>query len=63
LWLRDKSRDDIIIKYSHSYSIGSGISKGKKNPFYDLTESKLVLRKDLSQELGFRIITAFPVIK
>ena len=29
----------------------------------DLTKSKVLLVKDVTQELGFKIIAAFPVIK
>ncbi len=61
-WFNDPLKDQIVLEFSHQYSIGNGILKGKKKPFYDLINSKIVLEKDITQECGFKILTAFPVI-
>ena len=61
-WLSKSMSDELILESSHLHSIGNGIFKGKKSPFYNLTNSRIVLKKDLSCELGFKIVTAFPII-
>lgn len=64
-WLKSNpsSKDQIVIEFSHSYSIGCGVPKGGKIPIYNLISSQIVLRPDSTQMLGFKIATAFPIIK
>ena len=50
-------------EYLHSYDIGKGIIKGKKNAPCDLAKSKIVLIPSQADELGFKILTAFPIPK
>ncbi|HLC07326.1 MAG TPA: RNase A-like domain-containing protein [Candidatus Babeliales bacterium] len=63
IWLCDESKNELILEFSHSYTIGNGIFKGKNNPYYDLKYSRIVLEKNSKLELGFKILTAFPIIK
>ena len=46
--------------FLHSYSIGTGIIKGKKNGLSPLSKSKIILVPCSSNEFGFEIITSFP---
>ena len=61
-WLNDPLIDKIIIEFSHTHPIGSVVPKVKKNPLYNLTNSRMVLKKDLTSGFGFKIVTAFPII-
>jgi hypothetical protein len=61
-WLEKGLKDQIVIEYLHSYPIGEGIYKGKHNPYYNLRGSRMIMNKDINQELGFTILTAFPII-
>ncbi len=64
LWLRDNtSKDKLIIDFSHKYSIGYGVLKGNRTPIYDLTKSRMVLIKDAAQDIGFKILTTFPIVE
>jgi|GEM_PF-1236035 len=60
LWLNNPSETQIILECSHSHITGKGFFNCKKSPFYNLTGSKIILKKDPTLELGFKIITAFP---
>ena len=62
LWLSNPLKDQIVLEFTHLHPIGMGIFKGKKNPFYNLMNSRIVLERDLGCELGFKILTAFPII-
>lgn len=62
LWLSNSLEDQMVLELSHLHSIGKGITKGKRNLVYDLTNSRIVLKKDIAHELGFKIITAFPIV-
>ncbi len=50
-------------EYLHSHDIGKGIIKGKKNSLCNLVTSKIVLIPSQADELGFKILTAFPIPK
>jgi hypothetical protein len=63
LWLNDKLKDQLVLEFSHSYSIGSVASKIKGSSLCNLMNSRIVLEKDLIHELGFKILTAFPIVK
>ncbi|WP_371864219.1 hypothetical protein [Parageobacillus thermoglucosidasius] len=43
--------------------MGKGVLRDKKHVVYNLTNSRVVLIRDSTQELGFRILTAFPIVK
>lgn len=60
-WLQNSEKDTLILEFSHKHPIGTGVLKGKRTPFYDLKTSRIVLEKDYKQELGFKILTAFPI--
>ena len=47
----------------HSYHIGEGIIKGKKNGLHHLNQSRIVLTPCSTNEFGFEIITSFPINK
>jgi hypothetical protein len=49
-------------EFLHSREIGNGIIKGKKNGVYSLYSSRVVLLADLSSELGFKIVSSFPIV-
>lgn len=48
--------------FIHSQEIGNGIFKGKKNRLHSLNSSRVVLLADSSNELGFKIVTSFPIV-
>ena len=62
LWLNDPLENQIILEFSHSYPLGKGVLKGKKAPFNNLTSSRIVLKKDVTHDFGFKIVTAFPIL-
>jgi hypothetical protein len=63
-WLvNDPIRKEIVVECSHSYTLGKGTLKSKKSPCYNLASSRMILRRDDTQSIGFKIITAFPVMK
>jgi hypothetical protein len=49
--------------FLHTYQIGQGVIKGKKNALHPLTESRIVLIPCSTNEFGFEIITSFPIPK
>ena len=52
-----------VFECSHSYSVGEGIIKGKKNALQPLTGSRIILTPCSTNELGFEIVTSFPIFK
>jgi hypothetical protein len=63
-WLQSSLADDQkAFDWGHAYGVGEGILQGKKNITYGLKTSKIVLEPDATLELGFKIITAFPVCR
>ncbi|MFS0558362.1 polymorphic toxin-type HINT domain-containing protein [Brevibacillus sp. 179-C9.3 HS] len=63
LWINESDTGRKIFEMDHAFPIGKGVLQDKKKIKYDLTYSRLVLVRDLSQEWGFKILTAFPVVK
>lgn len=49
--------------FLHSYPIGEGIIKGKKNALHSLNESIIVLTPCSTNEFGFEIVTSYPIPK
>jgi hypothetical protein len=62
-WLKSNMTTPKVFEFSHKHPVGLGVLGGKKNPIYDLTRSKVVLEKDATQALGFKILTAFPIME
>jgi hypothetical protein len=62
-WINESDTSRKIFDVSHTYAIGKGVLEDKKHVVYDLKNSRMVLVRDESQEFGFKIITAFPIIK
>ena len=69
-WLNDsKSDPKLVIEANHNYEIGFGVStknsgnSASKQVTYGLTDSKIILTKDSSQQNGYKILTGFPVFK
>ena len=62
LWLKNESSAPKTFDFLHKYPIGDAVTKGSRNPVYDLTVSKVVLKKDSTYDLGFKMITAFPIV-
>lgn len=61
-WLKNYTNDQkLSLNHSHNFPIGSGVPLGKKIPIHGLKNSRVVLKKDATMELGFKIITAFPI--
>jgi superfamily II DNA helicase RecQ len=62
-WLKGNpsSKDHFVAEFLHENPVGHSVSKGNKTPTYDLTKSRVCLRPDPTNELGFKIITAFPI--
>ncbi|HDR4570981.1 RNase A-like domain-containing protein [Bacillus cytotoxicus] len=50
-----------VFDVEHTYGIGKGVLEDKKQVLYNLNKSRVVLIKDNSSELGFRILTSFPL--
>ena len=70
LWLTEGYPIFRVFEYNHNYPIGYGFLKTDDlSPFtleessikYSLMQSKIVLEIDQSQDLGFRLVTAFPI--
>lgn len=61
-WLESGSEARKIFDVESANSIGKGVLQDKSTVIYNLTKSRVVLVKDATQDLGFRIITAFPTI-
>ncbi|WP_202882524.1 RNase A-like domain-containing protein [Gracilibacillus saliphilus] len=62
-WINNSDTGRKVFDVSHKNSIGKGALEDKKQIIYDLTNSRVVLIRDTSSELGFRILTSFPVDK
>ncbi|MFC1894575.1 RNase A-like domain-containing protein [Candidatus Dependentiae bacterium] len=62
LWIKSESSAPKTFDFLHKHSIGKSIAKNKKNPICGLTKSRIVLKKNFMCELGFKIITAFPIV-
>lgn len=63
-WLNDK--DSLTTKAftaKHDHPIGKGVEEGSKHVNYNLDESKIILKKDPSQQLGFMILTGHPIVE
>lgn len=72
LWLWNNSSAFKIFEFIHKHPIGYVFLKDKDvSPFnlkkskiaHDLLGSKMILEIDSTQELGFKILTAFPIVK
>jgi hypothetical protein len=64
IWLKTSSlKEQKAFDFIHRYEIGMGVLKGKNKLFLNLTKSKIILEPDPFLEFGFKIITAFPIIK
>jgi glutamyl/glutaminyl-tRNA synthetase len=71
-WLTNNSPVFKKFEFKHSQPIGCGFLKSEDlSPYsleesgisYDLAGSRIVLEIDSNQDLGFRIVTAFPIMK
>lgn len=62
-WLVEDLEEQIVLEHTHQYPIGEGLYKRKHATYHDLVASKIVIIRDINQELGFTILTAFPTIK
>ncbi|QUG43828.1 hypothetical protein KD050_12400 [Psychrobacillus sp. INOP01] len=62
-WLNESDTGRKMFDVSHKNPIGKGALEDKKQVIYDLTNSRVILIRDTTNELGFRILTGFPVIK
>lgn len=60
-WLKSNPTKPKVLEFSHKYEIGYGVQKGNMPPIYGLKKSRIILEKDSTQKLGFKIITAFPL--
>jgi hypothetical protein len=61
-WLENSPLNKTTFDITHEISIGKGVLQDKSTVIYNLTKSRVVLVKDATQELGFKILTAFPII-
>ena len=57
------SKQYFLSEWSHSYEVGYGVAAGSKNMTYGIKETQLYLVKDLSSNLGFKMITGYPLMK
>ncbi|WP_248565397.1 RNase A-like domain-containing protein [Paenibacillus sp. L3-i20] len=62
-WVNESEKARVVFDVKHDNAIGKGVLQDKKTVKYDLNYSRIVVVKDVNQELGFRIITAFPIVK
>lgn len=60
-WLHEEGSPRKIFDVTHEYGIGKGVLSDKKQIIYDLNKSRAILIKDNSSELGFKILTSFPI--
>ena len=61
-WLKSNLTTPKGFECMHKHSLGNGLFKGKKNIIDGLLQSRIVLEKDKKQNIGFKILTAFPTI-
>ncbi|TCP27841.1 putative toxin of predicted polymorphic toxin system, partial [Scopulibacillus darangshiensis] len=62
-WLNNSETGRKVFDMTHSNSIGKGVLSDKKHVLKNLTKSRIVLVRDSTQDLGFRIVTSFPIPK
>ncbi|WP_303745850.1 RNase A-like domain-containing protein, partial [Bacillus pseudomycoides] len=62
-WLNESDTGRKIFDVSHKNPIGKGALEDKKQVIYNLTNSRVVLIRDSTNELGFRVLTGFPIVK
>ncbi|MGF7048369.1 hypothetical protein J2T13_002877 [Paenibacillus sp. DS2015] len=62
-WLNESDTGRKMFDVSHKNPVGKGVLEDKKQVIYDLNDSRVVLIRDSTQELGFKILTSFPIIK
>ena len=61
-WLRSNQHiKQKAFEFLHDNTIGYGVTQGKKCPVYNLKVSKVVIEIDKTQDLGFKILTSFPM--
>ncbi|MDC2864640.1 RNase A-like domain-containing protein [Bacillus sp. BP-3] len=60
-WLNEEKGGRKVFDVEHKYSIGKGVLEDKKQVMYNLNKSRVVLIRDSSSEVGFRILTSFPL--
>jgi hypothetical protein len=60
-WFTNSTKDQMVLEFSYQYPIGTAMLNKKKNPLYNLTYLRIILRRDLTNEFGFKILTAFPI--
>ncbi len=61
-WIVNEETHRKMFDAVHVNPIGKGAFGGKKQIVYNLTKSRIVLVRDLSSELGFKVLTAFPIV-
>lgn len=62
-WLQDSyNQNPLVVECNHWYEIGYGAQAGSQHITYGLTSSKIFMVKDSSVSLGFKIITAYPLL-
>ncbi|MGM9968246.1 MAG: RNase A-like domain-containing protein [Rummeliibacillus sp.] len=62
-WLNETDAGRKIFDVSHKNPVGKGALEDNKQVINNLTDSRVVLVRDSTQELGFKILTSFPIIK
>jgi hypothetical protein len=64
MWTKNGLPNDRkAFQWLHANDIGIGVLKGKKTAIDGLRESRIALEIDHTKEFGFKIITAFPIVK
>ena len=57
-----KDRPTKAFIYSHTRPLGFGVAEDKKTVLYNLSKSKVIIKRDKQAPLGFRVHTAYPCV-
>jgi len=60
-WLKNTSNQTLTVEMTHQYPIGYGVTANSTNVTYNLIKSRVILIRDDTIDLGFFILTSFPI--
>lgn len=60
-WLKTTSNHILTIEITHQYPVGYGVAANSTNVTYSLIKSRVILIRDDTVDLGFYILTSFPI--
>jgi len=61
-WLKNSlNQNPLVVECNHLHEMGYGAQAGSQHITYGLTSSKVFMVKDSTLDLGFKIITSYPI--